>query len=80
MFESVKCFASGVKAYSRGQLNLDGLFLLGISVVIGAILYVVGQQVLNDNDLQSTGLFPTGLFLISVMPVLVALIALFRPR
>jgi hypothetical protein len=68
-----------LRAYKSGQLSLDGLFLLGISVIIGAILYVVGRQVLNDNNLQATGLFPTGLFLISVMPVLIALIALFRP-
>ena len=80
VIESIKNTIWAIKACKSGQLSLDGLFLLGISVIIGAILYVVGRQVLNDNNLQTTGLFPTGLFLISTMPVLIALIALFRPR
>lgn len=62
----------------KGQISVGGIMTLGISIIIGAIMYVVGQDVLNQNNLQSTGLFPTGLFLLSVVPVLVAVISFFR--
>lgn len=69
-----------VEAYFRGQLvGLQAIFVLGAAIILGAVFYVIGDQTLKLNNLQNVGLFPVGLLLISILPVLIAVLAVFRP-
>lgn len=70
-----------VNAYMRGQvIGLDAIFVLGASIILGVVFYVIADQTLKLNNLQNVGLFPVGLLLISILPVLIAVLAVFRPR
>lgn len=77
----IKQLLGSLLMITRGQtFGLDAVFIMGASLVFGAVFYVVGNEVLKLNYLQNVGLFPVALLLLSIIPVLIGLVAVFRPR
>lgn len=54
----------------------ESIQVLGGSLVVGAIMYVVVDQVLDDQNITG-GLWSLGLFLLSVVPVAAAIYYVF---
>lgn len=66
--------------YMRGQLtSINSIFVMGVSMIVGIVFYLVGDTALKLNNLQNVGLFPLGLLLLSFMPVLIGILVVFRP-
>lgn len=78
--QDIKTMLAMFVLVARGQVGLDAIFVMGAALVFGAVFYVVGNEVLKLNYLQNIGLFPVALLLLSILPVLIGLLAVFRPR